>query len=267
MVAGALTASAQWVIDTTDTQSLMTFDDDVDGVFMANKGTDTGWNVVEPDNWVRSVHNSGGGNALFSESVATSHRWMNGDGTTNGSATHFSTDGNANGATGDAIGYNQMTTRTGAGAVGNHSYGLSGKANGTDDHGVNGLYFRIQNNTGVTITDWTFDAKFYFGETNVNQFSILEYSYSIDDGTNPNTNYMSFISFGITPTVSQGDSITNLAGILSETVETAGVTNGGYIVLQFADTQDVGASSFVYIDDIGVTAVNPAPTGALISIN
>ena len=257
--AGALTTSAQWVIDTVDDQNLITFETDVTNVFVANSGIEGSYNICEPDAWQISTMNTNRGAGLISISAASRQQWFPYDGSgSQGTPTRFLADANGDGAnTSGQIGFNQVGTKLGAGATGNHAYQLSQQ----NDSAFNGLCFRIKNNTGETIYNWKFEADIYFGETNSapENFSVLGYSYAVNDGTDPSTNYMSFTSFGTAPAVKSGDVITKLAGTLDETVNTAGVKNGGFIVLRFEDASTSGSD--VYIDNIGVAAIKLPPRG------
>ena len=241
---------SSWDIWMTNRRYEMSFDEDIQGVYHArNERSEDFFNIGEPGCYARLTSDRGG--ILFSESAASSHRYLNGDGTEEGASSRFLMDSNLNGQSNDQnIGSTQMGVRDKIGPdLGSCAYKLSID----NDMAWNGVYFRIRNKTGVTVTQWTFSATIYYGEPDHDgRYSELTYSYAVDSGTNPNE--MSFIPFGTAPRVSAGAVITRPAGELNETVMTAPVANGDYIVLVFHDkTGDNGSD--VYLDNIGIVAV------------
>ena len=253
VIAGS--ASAAWVVN-DGTQQLITFESDIAGVFVANAGTEGNYGIVEPDAWQISPWNDNRGAGLISTAAALQQEWHPGYNSVAASSTRLLADGDGNGTTNTTIGFNQVGVKLGAGA--DHSMQMAQDG----DYANNGLYFRILNDTGATVTDWTFDALVYFGDDDTST-STLSFSYAIDNGTDPDA--MTFSSFD-SVSAAIGDVITTLDYTMSQTVTTAGVADGDYIVLAFTDPS--GDGSDIYLDDIGVTAIpEPATLGLIATLS
>ena len=253
MAAIAGSASAALVIPSANTEVLVDFETDIATVFVANVG-DYQWSrtVTEPDHSETAGDNRGP--IVLSTSWATTHIW-HGDGTPDS----FLADANGNGVTNDVLGSNQMGMYDGAGAAGNHAYRLTLEQQwaGTS------LYLRIQNTTGAAVTEWNFDTDVYFGEADVGDSTTLQYSYAVGNDTDAGT--MTFTNFGSTLSSVTGDVITSLAGTMSESVTTASVADGDYIVLQIYSVTASGSGSTSFVDNIGVTAIPEPATLSLIA--
>lgn len=234
-----------WNITSKDQKYLMTFDEDIPWVYRSSKGAIRDGYIGEPGSYTRM----GFGIVLFSESVAASHQCYNGDGLGDGRATHFLSDCNLNGKLDHQdVGYSAVGVKKDVDrGMSSYAYKLAQE----DDFSFSCLYLRIQNKTGDAVAQWAFSADIYYGEPDLDNFSVLTYAYAVDSGTDPNS--MDFIPFGTAPEVRSGDVIRDLAGTLNETVTTERVPDGGYIVLAFRDPGGDGGSD-IYLDNIGVIA-------------
>lgn len=265
----AAPASAQLVIYTTNTPSVITFDADTAGIYQARTGTGTMRSIAEPDAFGLSQFNANKSSALLVGGAASAQQYTTGfTGSGNGSPTRFQADANGDGDTIDeGVGNVNIRVYRPDETLGT---GLSSNAVSLSQNGdfaFNSLYFRIQNNTGATVTDWTFAADIFYAEPDANNFSNLTFSYAIDNGVDPAA--MTFTGFGTAPAITQAATLASLAGALNQTITTAGVANGDYIILAFRDTAASTSGSTIFLDNIGVTAVavpEPSTYAALLGL-
>jgi hypothetical protein len=258
----ASTASAQLAITQLGTQTLITFDSATPGIYHPRTGNGGTYNIIEPDSWQLDNFNNDKGSGFLSNGVASSYGTLPGyQGQGNNSPTRFANDGNGNGQTNNEIGFGSMAVYRPDQISGLTSNAFRLAIN--NDWAQNGQYFRILNNTGSTVSAWTFTADLFIAEPDGNDFSIIQFSYAVSNGDNPAA--MTFTTFGGSPTISQGMTLgTNPQFQLNATVN-ASVANGDYIVLAFRDLQTSNGST-VFIDNIGVTAVPEPSTYALIGL-
>jgi hypothetical protein len=258
----ASTASAQLAITQLGTPTVITFDTDTPGIYQARTGTGPSRNITEPDAWDVNQNNSSLASTFLSNGVANSYGNLVGYvGQGNNSPTRFANDGNGNGETDNNIGAGDMLVFRPDQITGLNSNAFRLSLNG--DWAQNGQYFRILNNTGSTVSAWTFTADLFIVEPDANGFSNIQFAYAVDNGNNPAT--MTFTTFGGSPNITSGMTLgTNPQFQLNATVN-ASVANGDYIVLAFLDTANAPGST-VFIDNIGVTAVPEPSTYALIGL-
>jgi hypothetical protein len=253
----ASTASAQLVITQLGTQTLITFDADTPGIYHARTPGSSMRAIYEPNVGAYELANH---SYFFSNGVASQHSFEYG-----GNPTQFANDGDGNGQTNNEIG--QTTQRvyhngeTDAAGLSSNALRLSNN----NDWAINGWYFRIQNNTGSTVTAWNFKADLFIAEPdpNANEFSNIQFAYAVNNGNNPAT--MTFTTFGGSPNITQNMTLSGTAAFQLNSTVSASVANGNYIVLAFRDIQS-GSGSTVFIDNIGITAVPEASTYALIGL-
>jgi hypothetical protein len=256
----ASTASAQLIITQLGTTTTIDFDSTTPGIYQARTGTGGSRSIAEPDSWDVDPNNPNKASALISTGVALSQSFHTGyTGQVNGSPTRFAADGNGNGETDDNdIGYNNMVV---AQVTGLASNALRLTAN--DDWALNGFYFRIQNNTGSTVSAWNFKADLFIDEPDSGDFSIIQFAYAVSNNNNPAA--MTFTTFGGSPTIAQNMTLSATPQFQLDATVNATVANGDYIVLAFLDTANASGST-VFIDNIGVTAVPEPSTYALIGL-
>jgi hypothetical protein len=258
----ASTASAQLVITQLGTQTLITFDSDTPGIYNARTGTGGSRSIAEPNAWDIDPNNPNKASALISTGVALSHTNHTGyAGQGNGSPTRFAADGNGDGDTSDDdIGFSTMFVLQETGLVSNAL-----RLSDNDDYALNRFYFRIQNNTGSTVSAWNFKADLFIAEPDSGGFSNIQFAYAVDIGNNPAT--MTFTTFGDPVDISQGMTLSATPQFQLDFTVNATVANGGYIVLAFLDNPPNNtAGSTVFIDNIGITAVPEPSTYALIGL-
>jgi hypothetical protein len=258
----ASTASAQLVITQLGTPTVITFDTDTPGIYSARTGTGNSRSITEPDDWDVNPNNPNKASALISTGVALSRSNHTGyTGQVQGSPTRFAADGNGNGLVDVDIGFNEMLVLRPDQGTGLASNALRLTLN--NDWALNSFYFRIQNNTGSTVSAWTFTADLFIAEPNANNFSNIQFSYAVSNLTNPGN--MTFTTFGGSPSITPGMTLSgNPAFQLNSTVS-ATVAHGDYIVLAFNDLQTTEGST-VFVDNIGITAVPEPSTYALIGL-
>jgi hypothetical protein len=259
----ASTASAQLIITQLGTTTTIDFDSTTPGIYQARTGTGGSRSIAEPNSWDVDPNNANKASALISTGVALSQTFHTGYAEQgNGSPTRFAADGNGNNTTNDVdIGFSTMLVLQETELASNAL-----RLSDNDDYALNSFYFRIQNNTGSTVTAWNFKADLFIAEPNGNDFSIIEFAYAVDNGNNPAT--MTFTPFGGPFQIQSGMTLgTNPQFQLDYTVIdlNPGVANGGYIVLAIRDIQP-GYGSTVFIDNIGITAVPEPSTYALIGL-
>ena len=240
---------AALVIDTTNTQTLLTFDVDHAGVFTLGQGSNAGGagtQTAESNQWNRrGFFNANKEGGLHTEGAAMSHQYN-----ASGVATPFGDDANGDGDVTDLFGSNQIGAERAADLTGHGSNGLLLSQEG--DFARSGAYFRILNDTGLTITDWEFAADVFYEETG-GSASTATFGYAIDNGTTATA--MSFTSFGSASAATAGDTYLTSAYSMNELLTTAGVADGDYIILGFFDELNNSNGSGIVIDNIGVTAV------------
>ncbi|MDX2109697.1 MAG: PEP-CTERM sorting domain-containing protein [Verrucomicrobiota bacterium] len=261
------TAQAQLIIATPNVQTLITFDADTPGIYQARTGTGNMRNISEPDAFDLSTFNANKASSFLTGGVASAHQFTAGyTGSGNGSPTRFQADANGDGTTNQNVGNvsqrvwrpDETSPLQGGNPTGDYSQLSSNALRLSVNAGFDSsaIFFRIQNNTGSTIKDWQFTSDIFYFEPDANSFSNLTFSYAIDNGVNPAA--MTFTGFGTAPAITQGVVLSSLAGTLNQTVTTAGVANGDYIVLAFKDTTG-NSGSTIFLDNIGVTGVIPEP--------
>jgi hypothetical protein len=195
---------------------------------------------------------------FFSNGVASQHSFEYG-----GNPTQFANDGDGNGQTNNHIG--QTTQRvyhngeTAAAGLSSNALRLSDN----NDWALNGWYFRIQNNTGSTVSAWNFKADLFIAEPDSGGFSNIQFAYAASNNNNPAA--MTFTTFGGPVNISQGMTLSATPQFQLDATVNATVANGDYIVLAFRDIQS-GSGSTVFIDNIGITAVPEPSTYALIGL-
>lgn len=254
----ASTASAQLVVTATNTPTVITFDANTPGIYQARTGTGGTRSIAEPGSWDIDPSNSNKASALISTGVALSQSFHTGyQGQGQGSPTRFAADGNGNGSTNDVdIGFSSMAVFQVSGLTSN-ALRLSANA----DWALNGLYFRIQNNTGATVSSWTFTADLFIEEPDADGFSNVQFSYAVNNGNNPAA--MTFTAFGGSPTITQGMTLSANPQFQLNATVSATVAQGDYIILAFNDISQSSGST-VFIDNIGITAVPEPSTYALL---
>jgi hypothetical protein len=261
----ASTASAQLVITQLGTQTLITFDTATPGIYHPRTGTGGTYNIIEPDSWQLDNFNNDKGSGFLSNGVASSYGTLSGyQGQGNNSPTRFANDGNGNGnSTDDNIGFSGMAVYRPDQIPGLNSNAFRLAIDG--DWAENGQYFRILNNTGSTVSAWTFTADLFIVEpdADANDFSNIQFAYAVDNGNNPAT--MPFTPFGGSPTITSGMTLSGTPQFQLNSTVSATVANGGYIVLAFLDTANAPGST-VFVDNIGITAVPEPSTYALIGL-
>lgn len=246
-------AHAQLVISTPGAASVVTFDEDVAGIYQARTGTGANRILTEPSAWDRSQFNGNRANTLLPEGVSmrSSNAGASPSGVAN-DATPFGNDYNLNEATNN--GFNQpavggLGVRLGGNTV-NESNALAIAFDGNFQ--VVSFFFRIQNNTGAPIDMWNFTFDVLYGDDD-SSLSDLVFSYAVSSDSDPDD--ITFSNFGTAPAIGTTDGL-ELAGTVNENIS-ATVANGEYIILGFTDT--VADGSTVMIDDLAITAVVPEP--------
>ena len=183
----------------------------------------------------------------FSTGAAVKHQFHNG-----GVVAAFGVDPNGNSSTGDVVNAtNQLGAEQAADLAGHSSNGLLVAKEG--DFASSSVYFRIQNNTGATVTDWTFTADVFYEEGG-GSVSTATFGYAVDNSVIAPADG-SFTFFGAASAAANGDTYATLAYSLDETVTTTGVADGDYLILGFFDDLNNSNGSGIVIDDISVTAV------------
>ena len=262
LLAGVTHASI--TITSTGLQELITFDADYAGVYRNGTSNTNSTKLSEPTNPAILAADSDAPRSIITTGASLKYGFAN-----SGNAYNLGADSNGNSNTTDGRNFNILGVvrpNEAAGSWWNTDYGDSSQItsnrwllSGDDDFTTGGLYFRIQNNTGATVTDWKFDADVFFKEDDLNSSSFT-WGYSITNSLAVSS--MSFTSLGATPAITNGDTLATLKDPLSQTVSTTGVANGEYIVLAFEEigggTGD-SAGSTVMLDNIGVTAI-PEPS-------
>jgi hypothetical protein len=258
----ASTASAQLIITQLGTTTTIDFDSTTPGIYQARTGTGGSRSIAEPNSWDVDPNNPNKASALISTGVALSQTFHTGyAGQGNGSPTRFAADGNGNNATNDNdIGYNDMVVAQVTGLASNAL-----RLSLDQDWALNGFYFRIQNNTGSTVSAWTFTADLFIAEPDSGGFSNIQFAYAVSNNNNPAA--MTFTTFGGSPTISQNMTLSGTPQFQLNNNNTvnATVANGDYIVLAIRDTANASGST-VFVDNIGITAVPEASTYALIGL-
>jgi hypothetical protein len=266
----ASTASAQLVITQLGTPTVITFDTATPGIYHPRTGTGDSRSISEPNSWDIDPNNNSANkpSALISTGVALSQTFHTGyTGQGNGSPTRFAADGNGNGNINDNdIGFETMLVLRPDQGTGLASNAL--RLSNNNDYALNSFYFRIQNNTGSTVSAWNFKADLFIAEPDDDGFSNIQFAYAVDNGNNPAA--MTFTTFGGPFEIKSGMTLvgTHPQFKLDYTVNlNPGVANGGYIVLAFLDNPPNNtAGSTVFIDNIGITAVPEPSTYALIGL-
>jgi hypothetical protein len=260
----ASTATAQLVITQLGTTTTIDFDSATPGIYHPRTGTGGTYNIMEPNSWQLDNFNNNKGSGFLSNGVASSYDDVEGyQGQGNNSPTRFANDGNGNGQTNNEIGFGGMAVYRpnqpeGAGLTSNaFRLAIDG------DYAENGQYFRILNNTGATVSAWTFTADLFIAESGANDFSIIQFSYAVSNGDNPAA--MTFTTFGTPPTITSGLTLSGTPFFQLNSTVSATVDHGDYIVLAFRDLQPEHGST-VFIDNIGVTAVPEPSSYALIGL-
>jgi hypothetical protein len=256
----ASTASAQLIITQLGTTTTIDFDSTTPGIYQARTGTGGSRSIAEPNSWDVDPNNPNKASALISTGVALSQSFHTGyTGQGNGSPTRFAADGNGNNATNDDdIGFSTMFVLQESGLASNAL-----RLTLNDDYALNSFYFRIQNNTGSTVSAWNFKADLFIAEPDSGGFSIIQFAYAVSNNNNPAA--MTFTTFGGSPTITQNMTLSATPQFQLDATVNATVANGDYIVLAFRDIQS-GSGSTVFIDNIGITAVPEASTYALIGL-
>jgi hypothetical protein len=258
----ASTASAQLIITQLGTTTTIDFDSTTPGIYQARTGTGGSRSIAEPNSWDVDPNNANKASALISTGVALSQTFHTGyTGQGNGSPTRFAADGNGNNATNDDdIGFSTMFVLQESGLASNAL-----RLTLNDDYALNSFYFRIQNNTGSTVSAWTFTADLFISEPDSGGFSDIQFAYAVDIGNNPAT--MTFTTFGGSPSITPGMTLSGTPAFQLNSTVSATVAHGGYIVLAFLDNPPNNtAGSTVFIDNIGITAVPEPSTYALIGL-
>jgi hypothetical protein len=260
----ASTASAQLVITNLNTPTLIDFDSATPGIYHPRTGTGGTFNIIEPNSWQLDNFNADQGSGFLSNGVANSYGNVEGYvGQGNNSPTHFANDGNGNGQTNNEIGFGGMAVyrpdQPEATGLNSNAFRLAIN----NDWAQNGQYFRIQNNTGATVSQWTFTADLFIAEPDASNFSNIQFSYAVDNGVNPAT--MTFTTFGGSPTITQGMTLSGTPQFQLNSTVSATVAHGDYIVLAFNDLQTTEGST-VFVDNIGITAIPEPSTLALAGI-
>jgi hypothetical protein len=263
----ASTASAQLIITQLGTTTTIDFDSATPGIYHPRTGTGGSRSISEPNSWDIDPNNNSANkpSALISTGVALSQTFHTGyAGQGNGSPTRFAADGNGNNATNDNdIGFNDMLVLRPDQVSGLASNAL--RLSKDNDYALNRFYFRIQNNTGSTVSAWNFKADLFIAEPDSGGFSDIQFAYAVDIGNNPAT--MTFTTFGGSVNISQNMTLSATPQFQLNATVNATVANGDYIVLAFLDNPPNNtAGSTVFIDNIGITAVPEASTYALIGL-
>ncbi len=249
-------ANAAVVISSIDTPVILDFETTQEGV--SNIGTGSGadhgiGSVVSSENYnARGPHNDNKNAALHCESnlISSSNPYWNDDAKRSLAFGPHPIKGARNSIKGP----NKLGIRTPEKIPGHGSHAVAFAEN--NDRSKTAYYLLIQNNTGQTITNWTFACDFAYQEPDAKGFSKLEFGYATGgagtDTVDPET--LSFTSFGAAPPVTQGATYATLAGRLHESVATQGVAHGDYIVLAFKDTSTKSGSDII-VDNISITAL------------
>ena len=264
------TANASIFINDGSTTTL-SFDANHAGLFTLGAGINAGGstpNLAEPEQWnLRSLFNGDRAGSLNTEGAATNQQWAMQN---SNLSTHFGADENSDGTLNDIGNFSpgefafRASNATGVEKAAN----LSGYSSNAvqlakdNDNAYSAVYFRIKNNTGETITDWTFSGDVFYEEQVSGGPSTIDFGYSLgnaSDGARPSD--FSYTPFGSAPAATSGATYASLAYSLNETVATAGVAHGDYITLRFGDVGGNNGSGII-IDDIGITAATTMAPGA-----
>lgn len=258
----ASTASAQLQITQVNTPTVITFDADTPGIYQVRTGTGNTRAILEPTAYDITRRDGNKASAFLSLGVASRSSSLPGyTGQGKNSPTRFANDGNGNGQTNDEIGFNRVyrpDQPEGAGLTSN-----AVRLSSNNDFAQNALYFRIQNNTGETVHNWTFTADLFMEEPDTNLFSNIQFSYAVSNGDDPAA--MTFTPFGNSPTITQGMTLSGTPQFQLNATVTASVAQGDYIILAISDINRPHGST-VFVDNIGITAVAEPSSYALIGL-
>ncbi len=261
----ATTSHANILLESLNSQQLITFDADYPGVVSTGPAIVT-TKLAEPDSFRVIGSSTDRANVLVTSGASLAYGFIQ-----DGTPYRLRADQNNNGNTTEEVNFNPIGiyrptdgNTTGFQADYGNLSSLSSNGyllSGDGDFATGGLFLRAQNNTGGTVTDFKFDASVFYKEDDDNK-STFTWGYAIDNGDNIST--MSFVDLGATPAITNGDTFAGGAKLLSVTVSTAGVADGEFLVLGFRDGG--GGGSSIVLDDIGVTAVPEPSSLALIGL-
>ncbi len=248
------------MIGSTNTQTLIDFDTDVANVFQIGAGDNAGGattQVGESDQWnMHGTFNSYRFGGLLTAGAAMMYQYQDG-----GVATTFGVDPNGDGDVNDLYGSNRIGAEQASDLAGASSNGLLLSVDG--DFASSAFYIRIKNDTGQTITDWNFAADVLYEESE-SSASTATFGYAIDNGLVGTS--MTFTGFGNASAATSGATYATTAYGLDETLTTAGVADGEYIVLGFFDQLNNSHGSGIVIDNIGITALTAVPEPGSLSL-
>ncbi|MEE9403990.1 MAG: hypothetical protein V3V20_03785 [Algisphaera sp.] len=247
-----VSSNATLVISQADTQSLLTFDEDHEGVFVIGTGSNAGGAspaVGEPEELRRSARHRNREGGLLTTGVAIQNKWAD-----KGKITLFGADANGDNDQEDLFGSVQMGVMKADQLPHYNSNALL--ISKQDNWGRTGVYLRIQNNTHTTITRWTFTADVYYEETTDKGAGNTTFRYAVDNGNDIDAMMAAsaFTPFAQAPTATAGATYAAVAYRLNQTITTPGVAQGDHIILAI-ETPDGITGSATLVDNIGVTAV------------
>lgn len=150
-----------------------------------------------------------------------------------------------------------MRTQGGGAMVPSNSLIIE-RGNATNTHGI---YLRIQNNTGMTISEWNFAFDVLYADNN-GTFSSISFAYAVSNTDDVETLVDQWTTFGGNPVLSNnGGTVFSPAGGGDNGrfggIVNASVNDGDFIILAFNKT---GQGSDVLIDNISITGVVPEPS-------
>lgn len=251
--------NAAILVDQVGTPEVLTFDQDYAGVVLTGDRLNN-TKLTEPDSFFAVAAPADRPNMLVTTGATLRYGFANG-----GAAYGLGADSNTDGDTTDLLNFNfygvwRPTDSAEPAYSWNPNYGdaalLQNNAfmlSGDGDFATGGLYLRIQNTTGQTVTDWRFQADAFYNDDD-SSLSTFTWGYTVDGGLDVDA--MSFTDLGATPAITTGDTLATAQGPLDATVA-ASVADGDYVVLAFEDA--TGSGSTIFLDNIQITAVAVVP--------
>jgi hypothetical protein len=245
---------AQIVVTNTNTAYTVDFDSQQAGITSWDGGGSA--NLIEPGR--SGIFEQDG---IYTSFMTAYHNSANAGGQGNGVVGWFG-DGNNDGDVEDIFGSAATSGWS------NSPLGYTGRilrVTGVNDYDTERVYFRIQNNTGATVTDWTISYDLYGADADaaVNHRSTLLSRYAVSNLVNPGD--MTFTTVD-TYLMSNTGSTTALSLDAAKSLNfTASVASGDYLVFALEEVNS-NSGSAIYIDNLSVTAIPEPGTLALLGI-